>query len=56
MKLFKVNVMTIRIKYWKPKNEFQYSPPWRGVGVGLLKNIFTFLVSNILPYNYFIRL
>ncbi len=54
--LFRINEMTMRIKYWKPENEFHYSPPWRacpdftsgGVGVGLLKKIFTFLVSNIL--------
>ena len=25
------------IKYWKPENEFHYSPPWRGAGVGLLE-------------------
>ena len=35
MKLFKVNMMKMNIKYWKPENEFHYSPPWRGVGVGL---------------------
>ncbi len=45
---YKVNKVTMSIKYWKPENEFHYSPPWRGVGVGLLKNTFTFLVSNIL--------
>ena len=47
------------IKYWTPENEFYYSPPWRacpdftsgGVGVGLLKNIFTFLDFNILYIN-----
>ncbi len=37
------------VKYCKPENEFHYSPPWRGVGVGLLKKTFTFLVYNILP-------
>ncbi len=36
------------VKYCKSENEFHYSPPWRGVGVGLLKKIFTFLVYNIL--------
>ena len=43
MKLFKVNMMIMNIKYWKPENEFHYSPPWRacpdftsgGAGVGL---------------------
>ena len=46
----------MNIKYWKPENEFRCSPPWRGAGVGLLKNIFTFLVSNILYYTCLIRL
>ena len=64
MKLFKVNMVKMNIKYWKPENEFRCSPPWRacpdftsgGAGVGLLKNIFTFLVSNILYYTCLIRL
>ncbi len=52
--------MILSVKYCKSRNEFHIpllrgdkgvgnSPPWRGVGVGLLKNIFTFLVYNILP-------
>ncbi len=36
------------VKYCKSENEFNYSPPWRGVGVGLLKETFTFLICNIL--------
>ncbi len=49
LNLFKINFMIMSVKYCKSENEFHYSPLWRGVGVGLLKKIFTFLVYNILP-------
>ncbi len=39
MKLFKVNQMTLSIKYWKPENEFYCSPPWRGRGGFINKDI-----------------
>ncbi len=38
----------MNVKYCKSENEFHNSPPWRGVGVGLLKKTFAFLVYSIL--------
>ncbi len=35
--LLKAKLMIMSVIYCKSGNEFHYSPPWRGVGVGLLK-------------------
>ncbi len=53
LNLFKVSILRRSIKYWKPENEFLYSPPWRacpdftsgGVGVGLQKRYSLFWFS-----------
>ena len=37
--LFMVNMITLMIKYWKPENEFHSSPPWRGRGGFIKKDI-----------------
>ncbi len=47
--MFKVNLMIISVKCCKPKNEFHIPLLGGDKGVGISKNMFTFLVYNILP-------
>ncbi len=37
MKLFKVNMMKMNIKYWKPENEFHLFPSLEGRRGGFIK-------------------